>query len=368
MSVFNNLSVAEASQSNEIYVVYTGEKHQLTKEQKAKCQEYLNYINNERKEKGLKPLKNGDIYTIVHEQRTPDGKLLLLTEKTDYAHFLAFRDQNTEVVKKIFGNVPIPPCPVANPQTMILAKPESVVAKDAEKGTLGRIHSAMKSRGPRVILGVMGKQTAFEGTAQAFGATLNIANMTKENPENIRENLRNLGFDIRSSTISGEAGIWDLNQITNQSLESQAGITKADLAGDVIPLGVVRDDVGNYYLTSLTPVKKTEREILNKKPGTSKFDRLISVPANPKKAITYLSLKGIDYRVYVPKAIEYVQQMIRNRQNFSDKVAEKIGLTNKRLSSLAQSGKEIIRSTFNPAKIIGRKMGEREEITNRGSR
>lgn len=88
MPVFNQLNAKEVNQpTNEIYVIYTGKKHRLTDEQEEKCQAYLDHLNEERETKGLNPINNGDIYTIVDEQRTPDGKLLYLTEKTTYALF-----------------------------------------------------------------------------------------------------------------------------------------------------------------------------------------------------------------------------------------------------------------------------------------
>lgn len=88
MPVFNKLRVDEVSKpTNEIYVVYTGKVHELTEEQALKCQEYLDYLNEEKEKQGNKPIDNGDVYTIVNEQRTSDGKQLYLTEKTTYALF-----------------------------------------------------------------------------------------------------------------------------------------------------------------------------------------------------------------------------------------------------------------------------------------
>lgn len=351
MAVFNKLRVDEVSKpTNEIYVVYTGKVHELTEEQALKCQEYLDYLNEEKEKQGNKPIDNGDVYTIVNEQRTPDGKQLYLTEKTTYAHFLAFRDQNTETVKEIFGDIPIPPCPVGNPQTMILAKPESVEAKEAGKGTLNRILTSIKSKGPEILLGIMGDQTAFKGTAQAFGAGLNGKNMSTKKPTDIWKHLKSMGFNVNKNNFRRGAGIWDLREITNQSLENQAGISIDDHAGPVQQLGAVRDDVGNYYFPSLTPVKRTKEEIIQGKPKNSKFEKLISVPANPKQAILKLTRMGINYRVYAPPAIERVQQMIRNRPtDLRLKGAEMINTGRNKISPLIQSGKEKIDS-FLPKK------------------
>lgn len=329
MAAFNGLDAGQVSQTTEIHAVFTGREHHLTPKDKAKCKAYLDHVNSEREKKGEKPFGNGDIYTTVAEQITNDGKLLLLSEKTNYAHFLAFSRRNSDpMVKEIFGSPKnVPPCPLANPQTFVLAKPESEVAKE-QGGKVKKILGSLKSKS-EVILGVMGKETSFEGVAQAAGAALNAKNMKSiaiDHSEVIRE-LEGKGFKIEADTIVHGANRWDLTKITDQSLQTNMGIVQEDKVGDSNALVAVRDSEGNYYLTSVTPVNKTAKEIVAGKPAQSKFSKLVRVPADPQKAQIRLAMKNIKSRVYVEPALQQIRNMIQTRSLFDMKLrgAEKVG-------------------------------------------
>lgn len=74
----------------------------------------------------------------------------------------------------------------------------------------------------------------------------------------------------------------------------------------------------------------------------SKFSGLISLPIDLKRAMSKLDRLGLDYRVYVPPAIERIREMFRTRSNaeWIRNVIEKVKSTTNKLPAVLKSNPE----------------------------
>lgn len=312
------------SKIKEVYVVSTGNKTKISPEEKESHEKIFEYFKNRGKITENKPT-----FRIVNTEETKDGKLLVIVEETNYAHFLAWNNRKDPEIEKIIGDAKLTPCQVANPQTGILAKPEIVESINNEQGRAKQLLTKLKSKGPQILFGKMGKSTAFEGTVQAFGKALYEDDSQKESRNKIIAYLRDEGFEIIDNIDFGNRPRrWNLSQIVNDSIQEHAGIDPKDI-GTPIFLAPVSDTDGNLFFPFITPVHQTKKEIITnfKKLKKSKFEDLISLPLNSKKAKSKMKSQNLKYKAYVPKVLEHVKQLIpKNRRLASfSKIAKTIG-------------------------------------------
>lgn len=123
---------------------------------------------------------------------------------------------------------------------------------------------------------------------------------------------RQIFGDLRNEDLMEGAGSWKLCQMTKQAVQHQTDIMEQDLAGNIMPNGAIRDNHGNYYWTSLTPVKKTAKAIINGKPKDSKFMKLLSIPTVFHQASQQLRRIRTSCRIYIEIHFFKMNKIIRN--------------------------------------------------------
>lgn len=301
---------SEEEKVNQVHIVFTGHESKIDNEEKQIHDDVYEYF----KKKG-KVKENGLIYRIVGTEII-NGELLILVEKTNFGHFLAWNNRKDPDVEKIIGNRQLKtPCSVVNPQTGILAKPESIASKESGQSRAKQLLQKLRSKGIEIINGIMKKETVFGGTVQAFGRALSEKDLQKgPKGKELYAELKNKGFKNIIDNLGEEACYFDLTKILYDSLQKNAGLRLEDV-GTPILLSPMQDKDGNWFIPHITPVHRTKTEIISiHDPEKSKFGELISLPADSKKASLMMESKNLKYKRYVPIMLDHIKELVPKNQ------------------------------------------------------